>query len=251
MKKSLFLLLFLMTCFSPMFANDLPSADRPLVLILLGPPGAGKGTHEVPLSERLDIPHISTGDLFRDNIRYKTPLGKKAESYITQGKLVPDDLVLDMVFSRIAQSDCKNGYILDGFPRSLHQAKALDKKLKGRVHIVAVNFNVSDQHLIERIVGRSMCRDCKIPYHDKYSPPKKKNTCDKCGGDLYHRKDDNETTMKSRLKIYHDQSSPLIDYYDLKNTLYDINSQKSQREVFEELMQTIEAVLERVVNFMI
>ena len=243
MKKYLTLLMAaFMTLTSVSYAH-LPSEEKPLVLVLLGPPGAGKGTHAVPLSEKLSIPHISTGDLFRDNLRKGTPLGKRAKSYIDEGKLVPDELVLDMVFSRISLEDCKKGYILDGFPRSIVQAKALSKKLKDKATLLVIHFNVPDSILVERIVGRVMCKDCKKPFHKTFYPPKKEGVCDNCNGSLYYRDDDSEAVVKSRLNVYHKESAPLIDYYDIQNVLYDINSQKCQREVFEEVMQTVEALL--------
>src|SRR5690606_28777448 len=140
--------------------SDVNALVKPLVVILLGPPGAGKGTHAGPLSKNLGVPHISTGDLFRENIRSKTPLGNEAKGYIDQGHLVPDELVLDMLFSRGERSDCKEGYILDGFPRTLAQAKALDQRLENKAHILVLNFQLSDEVIIERITGRLVCKTC-------------------------------------------------------------------------------------------
>jgi len=223
---------------------DLPSTEKPLVLILLGPPGAGKGTHAHPLSEKFNIPHISTGDLFREHLRHETPLAKRIKTFINEGKLVPDELVLDMVFSRTARDDCKKGYILDGFPRSMTQAKALQKRLSGKANVLVINFNITDSIIVERITGRISCKNCKALYHSKFSPPKKKDICDSCSGALYQRDDDKKDVIKSRLEVYHNQSAPLIDYYDIQNALYDINSEKTPREVFEEVMQTVEAALD-------
>ena len=217
--------------------------DKPLVVILLGPPGAGKGTHAKPLQERLDLPHISTGDLLRGHISEGSTLGKKAKDYINQGKLVPDELVLDMLFSRVEERDCYKGFILDGFPRTLYQAKALDQKLAEKAHVVVLHFKITDNFLVERISGRLTCKNCNAVYHTKYNPPKETTICDHCSHPLIHRKDDTEKVIKERLKVYHEQTKPLISYYDAKEVLYDINSQKSQREVFEDLTQTIDAYL--------
>lgn len=218
-------------------------ADQPFIIILLGPPGAGKGTHAGPLSEKLKIPHISTGELFRENLHNKTPLGEKAQSYMDKGKLVPDELVLDMLFARLALPDCEKGYILDGFPRTIEQAKALESRIPKNAKVVALNFNIPDSLLIERIVNRLVCEDCSAPFHKKFAPPKKPGICDHCGGKLYTRSDDKEATVKTRLKVYHEKSQPVISFYEVKNELYDVNSQKSRNEVFEEVRQTIQAIM--------
>ncbi len=228
------------------FAFHSIAQELPVVIILLGPPGAGKGTHAQPLSKTLSIPHISTGDLFREHLKKETPLGKKAKGFIDQGKLVPDNLVLDMLFSRLSQDDCKKGYILDGFPRTLPQAQALQKKLPKEGKVLALHFAVPDAILIERIIGRLVCKQCGATFHKKNYPPKKKDTCDQCQGSLYVRSDDNEVAVKERLKIYHESAKPLLDFYNKKNSLYEVNSEKGKQEVFEDVLQTIDAVMQPV-----
>jgi adenylate kinase len=207
------------------------------IVILLGPPGAGKGTHAEPLSEHLSIPHISTGDLFRENIRNNTELGQKVKSYLDQGKLVPDELVLDMLFDRMQAPDCTRGCILDGFPRTVPQAIALDAKLGKNVRILALNFNVPDSVLIERISGRLVCKECKKTYHKIFDAPKQANVCDACGGTLITRDDDRESIVRKRLEVYHTDSQPLIEYYaKKKGVLREIDSQNSKEQVFRDVL---------------
>ena len=207
------------------------------IIILLGPPGAGKGTHASPLSEHLSLPHISTGDLFRENIRNNTALGEKVKSFMDQGKLVPDELVLDMLFQRMEARDCARGCILDGFPRTVAQAKALDDKLDKKTRVIALNFNVPDSVLIERISGRMICKDCKKPYHKRFDPPRQTNVCDTCGGTLITRDDDQESIVRKRLEVYHAESQPLIDYYaKKKDVLREIDSQNPKEQVFRDIM---------------
>lgn len=213
-----------------------------LVVILMGPPGAGKGTHAALLSQHLGVPHISTGDLFRENIRNQTPLGLSAKNYIDQGALVPDDLVLDMLFDRVAKSDCKSGYILDGFPRTIPQAKALDQRLKGH-RVVVLNFQLQDAVIIERIAGRLVCRDCGRPYHKKYDPPKFSAVCDACQGALYQRDDDREAIIQKRLEVYRVQTEPLIRYYAKKRgVLREIDSRKGKEQVFQDVLEALPLV---------
>lgn len=216
---------------------------KPLVIVLMGPPGAGKGTHAVELSKKLNIPHISTGDLFRENLKNNTPLGKKANAFIEKGQLVPDELVIDMLFDRISKSDCSKGYILDGFPRTIKQAQELDSKLNKKVKLVAVNLDINDQPLVERITGRIVCKSCGTPFHKKYLPPQKSNICDNCQGELSQRKDDTEEVVKERLKIYHEQSQPVIDFYTAKNNvLYQVNADTSKENVFKNLVETLDHI---------
>jgi adenylate kinase len=214
--------------------------QRPLAVILLGPPGAGKGTHAGPLSVYLGIPHISTGDLFRENIRSQTPVGQKAKGFIDEGKLVPDEVVLQMLFERIARSDCSQGIILDGFPRTVAQAKALDDAI-GRTHrLVALNFNIPDDLLVERITGRLACKQCGKPYHKKNDPPKQEGVCDSCGGALYQRDDDKEEVLRKRLQVYHAETKPLIDYYAKKTgVLHDIDANHAKAQVFHDVLEAM------------
>ena len=212
--------------------------EKPLVIILLGPPGAGKGTHAVPLAQALQIPHISTGDLFRGYIRNHTPLGKKAKGYIDQGKLVPDELVLDMLFSRVSHEDCVRGFILDGFPRTLPQGRALHAQLSNTHRFVILNFSILDSYLIERITGRIVCKECGTPYHKKNNPPKVAHICDRCQGFLYQRDDDKEEVLLKRLEVYQIQTKPLIAFYlSKKNIIQEIHADQSPSLVFAAILQ--------------
>ncbi|MBX7065823.1 MAG: adenylate kinase [Parachlamydiales bacterium] len=214
--------------------------QKPLVVILMGPPGAGKGTHAGPLSGQLGIPHISTGDLFRENIRAETPLGKQAKGFMDKGNLVPDELVLDMLFDRVARVDCKGGYILDGFPRTIPQAKALDIRLADKVQLVVLNFNLPDAAIIERVTGRIACKDCGRPFHKKFDPPKNESICDACGGKLIQRDDDKEEIIRKRLEVYRAQTEPLIHYYaQQKEVLKEIDSRKEKAQVFHDVMEAL------------
>ena len=213
---------------------------KPIVVILLGPPGAGKGTHAGPLSEQLNLPHISTGDLFRDNIRLETPLGLKAKEFIDIGKLVPDELVLDMLFDRISLPDCERGYILDGFPRTLPQATALDLRLQNTNQIIALNFTLPDPLIVERISGRLMCKECGRPHHKLFDPPTSPNLCNHCKGALYQRDDDKEAVIMKRLEVYHRQTRPVIDFFAAKKeTLRQIDSKKSKPEVLSDVLEAL------------
>lgn len=220
--------------------------SKPLVIILLGPPGAGKGTHAAPLSEALGLPHISTGDLLRTHIQQQTELGLLAKTYMDRGNLVPDDLVLDMLFDRLKQPDCVQGSILDGFPRTLHQAKALDARLKEKSQVLALNFYVPDSILIERIIGRLVCRDCKRPYHKIFDPPREPGFCGQCRGSLYTRDDDQEAIVRKRLEVYRTETMPLIEYYaSQKGVLREIDSQNAKEQVFHDVLEVIPALIKR------
>ena len=210
-------------------------------LILLGPPGAGKGTQAEGIKKEFNIPHISTGDIFRENIKNNTELGKKAQEYMNKGLLVPDELVVDLVKDRLSKEDCKEGFLLDGFPRTMEQAEALDNVLSkmNKELDKAVNIHVDEEILVERIVGRRICRDCKATYHVKFNPPKVEGVCDKCGGELYQRDDDKEETVEKRIKVYNEQTQPLIDYYSSKDLLLNINGEQEIQKVLEDIINNL------------
>lgn len=203
-------------------------------LILLGPPGAGKGTQAVILSEKYNIVHISTGDIFRDNIKKNTELGIKAKEYMNKGQLVPDDLVIELVEERIQHEDCKNGFLLDGFPRNLYQAECLDSFLnKKHLELDAViNIEVNDEEIIKRISGRRICHDCKTVYNIN---DENINRCKICGGELIQRHDDEKEVVEERLKVFHEQTKPLIEFYDRKSILVHIDGLGSIEEVSQRI----------------
>ncbi len=203
-------------------------------IIMLGAPGAGKGTQAAKLAEAYQIPHISTGDIFRANIKGGTELGKKAKSYMDQGKLVPDELVCDLVADRIKQDDCTKGFILDGFPRTVPQAEALDKTLNemNLVLDAAVDVDVPDDHIVRRMGGRRACLKCGATYHIVYNKPSKEGVCDACGSDLVQRDDDKPETVQTRLQVYHDQTQPLIDYYSKAGVLKSVDGTQDMDVVF-------------------
>lgn len=211
--------------------------------VLLGPPGAGKGTQAVRLVEKYDIPHISTGDIFRKNIKEDTELGKKAQEYMNAGELVPDELVVDLVKDRLQQDDCKNGFLLDGFPRTIFQAEKLDEFLAemGQKMDIVINLKVEKDSLIKRLTGRRVCKNCGASYHIINIPPKKDGVCDTCGGELMQRKDDNIETVENRINVYDDQTAPLIGYYKEAGTLVDFDGEQSLDEVFDAIVQAIGA----------
>lgn len=209
--------------------------------VLLGPPGAGKGTQAVRLVEKYEIPHISTGDIFRKNIKEGTELGKKAQEYMNAGALVPDELVVDLVKDRLQQDDCKNGFLLDGFPRTILQAEKLDEFLSEsnlKMDIV-INLKVEKEALIKRLTGRRVCKDCGASYHIVNIPPKKEGVCDICGGELIQRKDDNIETVENRINVYEEQTAPLIGYYKEAGSLVDFDGEASLDEVFDAIVQAI------------
>ena len=184
-------------------------------LVLLGPPGAGKGTQAERLAEEFKLPHVASGDLFRENLKKKTDLGLLANRYITEGELVPDDVTIAMIQDRLERPDCENGVFLDGFPRTLAQAEGLKEILTKMCRTLdgVLYIAVSDEELVDRLSGRRICRRCQTPYHIQYNPPQKHGVCGTCGGRLYQREDDKPETVRARLKVYHQQTSPLIDYY--------------------------------------
>lgn len=211
------------------------------VIILLGPPGGGKGTQAVRLSAELKIPHVSTGDLFRENRAQGTALGKRAQSFMDSGKLVPDDLVLDMLFDRVSRPDCKQGYLLDGFPRTIPQATALDARLAAaRSSVMAVHLKVPDAVLVERVVGRRTCSKCGTIFHLKNNPPRVADKCDKCGNALIQRTDDTAEVVQKRLATYHEQTAPIVGHYK-KNAgaLVEIDGNRSPDSVFADLNRLV------------
>ena len=207
-------------------------------VIMLGAPGAGKGTQAVRVAEAFSIPHISTGDIFRANIKGGTELGKKAKAYMDAGQLVPDELVCDLVADRIQQEDCVNGFVLDGFPRTIPQAEALDAALSklGQAMDFAVNIDVPNEAIITRMSGRRACLSCGATYHIVYKAPKVADVCDTCGNGLVIREDDKPETVKNRLTVYHDQTQPLIDYYTNAGILVTVDGTKNMDEVFADIM---------------
>lgn len=211
---------------------------KPQVIIFLGPPASGKGTQASKLAQELSLPHISTGDLFRENIGNNTLLGQKAKSFMDQGKLVPDELVLDMLFDRVSQPDCKKGYVLDGFPRTIPQAEALGKRLGDSVTLKVVNLEVSDETLIKRTSGRRSCPKCKEVYNIYFNPPEKEGFC-KCGEKLIQRDDDKPEVVKERLKNYKLQTEPLIEYYEKKGGVSHIDGEVAPKEVYDAIKKVV------------
>ena len=203
-------------------------------IVMLGAPGAGKGTQAKMIAEKYGIPHVSTGDIFRANIKNGTELGKEAKQYMDQGKLVPDELTVKILLDRVAQDDCKNGYVLDGFPRTIPQAEVLDKALTelGDHIDYAIDVNVPDENIIKRMSGRRACLTCGATYHIEHVPPKKEGICDACGNELVLRDDDKPETVKNRLDVYHKQTQPLIDYYTEKNILKTVDGTVDMMDVF-------------------
>ena len=210
-------------------------------LIMLGGPGAGKGTQAKKIAEKYTIPHISTGDIFRANIKNNTELGKKAKEYINQGLLVPDELVVDLVVDRLGQEDAKKGYVLDGFPRTIPQAEALTKALKEKNEEIdyAVNIEVADEVIVNRMAGRRACVACGGTYHVEFNPTKQEGICDACGGELVLRDDDKPETVQKRLEVYHKQTQPLIDYYTTAGKLVEVDGTQEVNKVFKSIVEIL------------
>ncbi|AEH45346.1 adenylate kinase [Thermodesulfatator indicus DSM 15286] len=210
-------------------------------IVFLGPPGAGKGTQAKMIAEKFGIPQISTGDMFREHLSKGTELGKKAKEYMDKGALVPDEIVLGMVEERLKQPDCEKGFILDGFPRTVPQAEALDKLLEklGKKIDYAILIDVPDEELVKRLTGRRTCKKCGMMYHVMFKPPKEEGKCDVCGGELYQRADDNEETVRNRLKVYHEQTEPIIEYYEKKGVLHRIDGMGSIDEIFNRIVKLL------------
>jgi adenylate kinase len=211
-------------------------------IVLLGPPGAGKGTQAAKIIEEYSVPHISTGDIFRKNLKEGTPLGIKAKGYMDQGLLVPDELVVDLVKDRLLEEDCKNGFMLDGFPRTVLQAESLEEELTrlGQTLNAVININVDAELLFKRLTGRRICKSCGATYHVYFNRTKSEGICDKCGGELYQRDDDQEATVKKRLEVYQEQTQPLIDYYKNKGTLVDIDGVGEIDDVFSQISASLQ-----------
>lgn len=212
-------------------------------IIMLGAPGAGKGTQAKKIADKYQIPHISTGDIFRANIKEGTELGKKAKSYMDQGQLVPDELTLELIMDRFQNPDCKNGYVLDGFPRTIPQAEALTEALakKGETIDYAINVEVPDENIINRMGGRRACLACGSTYHIVYAPTRVEGICDRCGEKLVLRDDDKPETVKNRLNVYHNQTQPLIEYYTRQGKLAEVDGTQSMEDVFNAIVKILGA----------
>lgn len=212
-------------------------------VIMLGAPGAGKGTQAKKIAEKWQIPHISTGDIFRMNIKNGTELGMEAKKYMDQGLLVPDELTVKILLDRVAQPDCKDGYVLDGFPRTIPQAEVLDEALNklGEKIDYAVDVDVPDENIVNRMSGRRACLFCGATYHITYAPSKKEGVCDSCGSELVLRDDDKPETVQKRLGVYHQQTQPLIEYYTKKNILKSVDGTKDMEEVFQSIVSILGA----------
>ena len=210
-------------------------------IIMLGAPGAGKGTQAKMIAEKYGIPHVSTGDIFRANIKNGTELGKKAKQYMDQGALVPDELTCDLVMDRIQQDDCKNGFVLDGFPRTIPQAEALDAAL-GKINEkmdYAIDVDVPDENIVNRMSGRRACLNCGATYHLISIPPKVEGICDRCGSEIVLREDDKPETVQKRLKVYHEQTQPLIEYYSGKGVLKEVDGTQPMDDVFAAIVKIL------------
>lgn len=210
-------------------------------IVMLGAPGAGKGTQAKMIAEKYGIPHVSTGDIFRANIKNGTALGMEAKTYMDQGRLVPDELTVKILLDRVAQPDCANGYVLDGFPRTIPQAEVLDEALReqGEKLDWAVNVDVPDGNIVKRMSGRRACLKCGATYHLEHIPPKKEGVCDACGSELVLRDDDRPETVQNRLKVYHEQTQPLIDFYTGKGILRSVDGTKDMRDVFAAITEIL------------
>ena len=215
-----------------------------MYIVLLGAPGAGKGTQASILNQKLKLAHIASGDLFRQALNKGTELGKQAKVYMEKGQLVPDEITIKMVLERLAAPDCGSGIILDGFPRNVDQAKALDKALAERNKSIdrAVYIKVSEEELLKRLTGRWICRGCQAPYHEISSPSKVKGICDKCGGELYQRADDKEETIRKRLQVFFSETAPLIEYYQKQNKLLEVQGEGSMEEIGERIINGLQSI---------
>lgn len=209
------------------------------VVIILGPPGSGKGTQASRLCEELGVPHVATGDLFRLNLTRDTELGRRAKTFMDAGKLVPDELVTEMLFDRVEQPDCRAGYVLDGFPRTIPQAEAFDQGIDGRWTVRALLLDVPDEVIIERAAGRLLCRGCGNVQNERFSPPEVAGRCDRCGGELYRRSDDTPEVVRERLQVYKEQTEPLVSFYEERHMLDRVDGSRTRDEVHDSLLRLI------------
>ena len=211
-------------------------------IVIMGAPGSGKGTQAERLCRDHSMPHVSTGDLFRENLSKGTPLGQKAKGYMDAGQLVPDELVLDMLFDRVSKDDCKGGYLLDGFPRTLGQAQALSERLGDESNLTVIDVAVQDETVVERITGRLVCQNCGHIHHRTFSPPAKEGVCDSCGSEaLGQRDDDREEVVRERLRVYHEQTAPLVDYYGSRGLLRSVDGEQKPDEVYAAIQGAMRA----------
>jgi adenylate kinase len=218
-----------------------------MFFILLGAPGAGKGTQADIIVKEMSLPHVASGDLFRHALKNGTELGKQAEAYMKAGKLVPDEITIKMILERVAKDDCKNGCVFDGFPRTLEQARALDEALEkqGKAIEKAIYIEVPESVLLDRLTGRWVCRTCQSPFHQKNQPPKREGVCDKCEGELYQRADDKEETIKERLKVYFTQTMPLLEYYETRGRLFRCNGNQHIDEVGKDIVKFLKGLKQK------
>jgi len=214
-----------------------------LFIVLLGAPGAGKGTQAAVVSQKLKLPHLASGDMFRQAVQKGTKIGQTVKEYMDKGKLVPDELTIQVVSERLGEPDCNGGCLLDGFPRTVEQAKALDKALaeRGKAMDMGIYIEVPEQELLKRLTGRWICRQCQSPYHEVSSPPKVAGKCDKCGGELYQRSDDTEATIIERLKVYFAQTTPVLDYYQKQGKLVKIDGKQDIEQVSKNMIKILDA----------
>lgn len=213
-----------------------------MFLVFLGAPGAGKGTQAAIISKKLALAHIASGDMFRQAVQKETKLGQVVKAYMDAGKLVPDDVTIQLISERLNEPDCKAGCVFDGFPRTLEQAEALDGMFAARGKAIdkAVYIDVPEEELLKRLTGRWICRKCQAPYHEVTSPPKIPNKCDKCGGELYQRSDDTEETIKERLKVYFAQTTPVLDYYKKEGKLVRVDGRQGIEKVAKQITDVLE-----------